>query len=82
MEYVKPFGQYIQFDNNDIIVTSWHDLPLNPTEEEINRCVENLNGRYCTNLGDSAADCTTRGGKFCDYLIWGIKVNSPRTPEE
>ncbi len=62
MEYMKPFGQFVEFDNSDIIVTSNHDMP----------CNSRYDGRmFCTSLGDSELDneCHQQGGWVSCTLI-------------
>ena len=75
MKYVKPFGEYIEFDNSDVIVTSRHDLDCTSARNHY---------AYCTSAGDSdlqnmcgndGLNCTLVSNYECRNL-WDGKCNS------
>ena len=66
MEYVKPFGQFIEFDNSDIIVTSDNEFPR--TERE--GCRGKPHGVWCSNNGnpDKPNQCGLDGFVDCSSI--------------
>ena len=62
MEYVKPFGQFIEFDNSDIIVTSPGAFPS--TREQ--GCPGDSIGAWCSpNADPNAPNNCDRNGRVC-----------------
>ena len=75
-EYLAPDAEFIEFDNSDVIVASPGDMGGRPSNAEIRACIDNGNGRFCMNLGDSEEACAYLVGWWCDYFTDEILVNA------